>query len=208
MSAAVPVTSVPASGDPPLVVPLRGGASPNSPEHAEVEKLAPPAPSATLLVGECTDARHPTLVGRVRVRLIDVDGVERELWMPALHGLSVRAHDRVLLSHPQNWDEPVVIGVIDGFARRPVLPKQPARSLELLGDESVTVVDSAGTPLIEVAQGEGGPTLRLLTTEMHVDVSGKLRLSAESIELSATAGQAKLLATEDVIVRGEKVRLN
>lgn len=164
--------------------------------------------ASNLLVGECTDAGHPDHIGRVRVRFSDTDGSERELWLPALQGLCPHLHDRVLVSQPSNHPEPVVLGVLDGFDRRPQPAPRAARVFELLPDESVTIVDHAGSPLLEVARGDAGPTLRVLTREMHVDVPGKLRLSAESLELSATAGEAQLLAAQDVVVRGEKIRLN
>jgi hypothetical protein len=117
------------------------------------------------------------------------------------------------MAQPGNWHEPVVIGTVEGLcAHSGASPsstlRQPARTLELLPDESLTIVDSARTPLLEVASSETGPTLRVLASQVNIDVSGKLRVNAESIELNASAGPARVLATEDVIIRGEKVRLN
>src|SRR5690606_32552582 len=84
-------------------------------EAAAPAVLAPPARPETL-VGEVIDTQHPTLRGRVRVRWTDLEGQTFEKWLPALHGMSVRSHDRVLLTRASNWPEHVVTGVIDGFA--------------------------------------------------------------------------------------------
>jgi hypothetical protein len=187
-----------------------GTVSPAEPrrEAATEAPLPEASPVVGLLVGECTATCHPTLSGRVRVGFVDTHGAHRESWLATLHGLAVRAHDRVLISQPGNWHEPLVIGVIAGLTARPSASGPLARQLELLPDESLTIVDSAGTPLIEVTPGEAGPRLQLLSSQIDIDVAGALRLRAESIELCASAGSATVTASEDVIVRGEKVRLN
>ena len=68
------------------------------------------------VVGECLDARHPSLAGRVLVHWSLYTGPGGSAWLPTLHGIPVCAGDRVLVTQPSNAPEPIVVGVIDGFA--------------------------------------------------------------------------------------------
>ena len=160
------------------------------------------------VVGEVIDARHPHLLGRVKVSIRLEAGNEHELWVPSMHGLSIRVADRVLVTQPGNFNEPVVTGVIDGFASRPELPKSPAARLELERDETITVVGSDGAPLLEVSESEGGSVVRLCRRDTDVQFAGKLVLSAEELDLRARRGQVNIKASEDVVVVGETIRLN
>lgn len=162
----------------------------------------------TSLVGEVVDARHPSLRGRVRVRWSDLEGQLFEKWLPALQGLPVRVSDRVLLTQPSNWPEYVVTGVIDGFARRPEVDREEKASLELKRDEALRVKSQSGEDLLELFDTETGPVVRLLGPDVDLDLPGKLRIRAGSIELEAKRGQARITASDDVVVRGETVHLN
>lgn len=165
-------------------------------------------PAATALVGECVDAAHPTLVGRALVRWVTPDGREVQRWLSTLHGLPVRAGDRVLLTRPANWPDAIVTGVVDGFAKRPEVERAAAASLTLQRDEALRVVDARGAPLVEVRGGDAGPTVRLLTDDASVELAGGLTLSAERIELVARQGAVRIAAHDDVVVRGEHIKLN
>lgn len=162
----------------------------------------------TSLVGEVVDDRHPSLRGRVRVRWSDLEGQLFERWLPALQGLPVRISDRVLLTQPSNWPEYVVTGVIDGFARRPEVDRHERASLELKRDEALRVKSQSGEDLLELFDTESGPVVRLLNPDVDLDLPGKLRIRAGSIELEAKRGQARITASDDVVVRGETVHLN
>lgn len=162
----------------------------------------------TSLVGEVVDDRHPSLRGRIRVRWSDLEGQIFEKWLPALQGLPVRISDRVLLTQPSNWPEYVVTGVLDGFARRPEVEREEKAALELKRDEALRVRSQSGEDLLEVFEDENGPVVRLLTGDVDLEIKGKMRLRAESIELEATRGAARVTASDDVIVKGETVHLN
>jgi hypothetical protein len=159
------------------------------------------------LIGLCIDIHHPTLLGRALVR-VEIDGAEKEHWMPTLHGMSIRPMDRVLVQTPKNGIEPIVIGVVDGFKMRPELEHIPGPVISLLSDESVKVNDVDGNQLLEVYRDESGPVVRLLSENTNIDLPGKLRISAKSIELAAKDGEAKISASKHVVVEGEMIRLN
>lgn len=167
-----------------------------------------PSGSTESLVGEVVDARHPSLRGRVRVRWQDLEGQTFEKWLPTLQGLPVRVHDRVLMLRASNWPEYVVNGVLDGFARRPEVERGTAAQLEMKRDEAVRITSAEGEPLVEVFQDESGPVVRFLSEDVNLDIQGKMRISAKSIELEATEGQARIKASDDVVVKGETIHLN
>jgi len=159
------------------------------------------------IVAKCVDDRHPTLAGRVLVRW-DEDSGSVEKWVPTLQQVPIRVDDRVLLMRPMNFDEPVVVGVLDGFSRRPEPSRETAASLELKRDEAVRVAGSHGEPLLELYRDEKGPVVRLLQEDVDVEFPGALRMSAARIELEATRGSVDITANDDVNVDGEIINLN
>ena len=159
-------------------------------------------------VGTVTNATHPTLRGRVEVRWVDVAGVAHQTWMPALYAMPIREHDRVLITRAENFDEPIVTGVVDGFALRPEIEKSTAAKMEIRRDEVVRVDDSNGKPLLEIHASDKGPVLKLLNEDVHLEVPGKFSVSAKSIALEARLGDARIEAHDDVIVSGEEIKLN
>ncbi len=165
-----------------------------------------PRPADESVVADCLDTAHPTLAGRVLARWNDGAGAH-EAWLPVLRSVAPREGDRLLVARPANWSEPIVVGVVDGFARRPELVK-PAATLSLRADEVVRIADDHGAALVEIAQGEGGPVVRLLQPDVNLELAGELRISAKSVELVARAGEARISASDDVVVRGENVQLN
>lgn len=181
-------------------------------EHPLLEAMvaAPAAPAPTCLVGECVDDEHPTLLARVRVRWTPPrEGEEaREQWLACLHGVTVRTRDRVLLQLPENWPEPIVAGVVDGFATRPEAARLPGPSMELKGDESVRIRGRDGQDLLEIYQEETGPVVRLLDPGLDLELPGELRVRAEQISLEATRGDVEIKASDDVNVQGEMINLN
>lgn len=170
-------------------------------------RSVPERAAPTCLIGECIDARHPSLQGRVLVKF-SVAGHEHERWVPTLQGLPVRVADRVLLLQPDNAQEWIVTGVVDGFASRPRPELSERARIELMRDEAVNVVSSEGTRLIEISQSEAGPVVRVLEPDVRVEFAGKLSLRAQDIELEATQGEVAVKASADVVLRGETIRLN
>lgn len=172
-----------------------------------LSRSTPEQAAPTCLIGECIDARHPSLQGRVRVKFTQA-GHEHERWVPKLQGLPVRVADRVLMLQPDNAREWIVTGVVDGFAARPRPELSERARIELQRDEAVNVVSSEGTPLVEISQSEAGPVVRVLEPDVQVEFAGKLSLRAQDIKLEATQGEVSLEASADVVLRGETIRLN
>ena len=171
--------------------------------EAATEAFAP-------LLGECVDAEHPTLAGRVQVRWV-VPGIGRApqtRWLACVNGVVVRRGDRVLLQRPANWPELIVTAVLDGFARRPARRFRPGPTIPLRRDESVRIRGEGGEELLELYQADSGPVVRLLGPDLDLELPGALRVRASQIALEATAGDVELRASDDVELQGERVRLN
>jgi hypothetical protein len=172
-----------------------------------VSRSTPDQAAPTCLIGECIDAQHPELQGRVRVKFTAA-GHEHERWVPKLQGLPVRVADRVLMMQPGNAQEWIVTGVVDGFATRPRPELGERARIELQRDEAINVFSSEGKPLVEISQSDAGPVVRLLEPDIQVEFAGKLSLRAQDIELEATKGEVAVKASADVVLRGETIRLN
>ena len=191
---------------------MKRAVTPNETTQAQalLEELleTPAAPTVpTSLVAEVVDDRHPTLLGRVLLRWT-VGAQRRERWVPTLHGLPVRRGDRVLLQQPANCCEPVVIGVLDGYATRSDEVAKDAARIELRPDEAVRLCDHRGRPLLELREGERGPVVQLCSPDLELAIPGDLDLRAKSVRVHAEDGSATVTAERDVVLRGETVHLN
>jgi len=160
------------------------------------------------VIATCTEDRHPTLAGRVRVRCENAHGHVCQAWVATLNGLVVRVLDRVLVLKLPHEIDPIVIGVVDGFSRRAEAPKRLAQVLELKRDETLQVNAESGQPLLQIVRNQQGPLIRLLQTDTQIDFAGKLCLSAEAIEMRARQGAVRIDASDDVEIVGEAIHLN
>jgi hypothetical protein len=160
------------------------------------------------VIATCTEERHPTLTGRIRVRCEDARGWVHECWVASLSGLSVRVSDCVLVLKLPNQFDPIVVGVVDGFSGRPEAPKRIAQILEMKRDETLQVTADNGQPLLHITHNAQGPVIRLLQADTQVELPGKLCISAGAIELSARAGAVRIDASDDVEIVGEAIHLN
>ncbi len=160
-----------------------------------------PAPQ----IGRCVATDHPTLPGRVRVQLGETASPR---WMPTMRGLRVRVHDRVLVTHPENWSEPLVVGVVDGLLPVERLPS-PVADLELKPNEALRIVNARREPILELTTDDDGrPLLALVHPDLELSTPGELRLSASKVSVCASRGDVRIAASHDVVVTGEVVHLN
>ena len=129
----------------------------------------------------------PPLSGRIRVRCEDARGSAHESWVARLAGLSVRVSDRVLILKVPNQLDPIAVGVVDGFSRRPQAPRQIAQMLELKPDETLQVNAENGQPLLHIARHGQGQVIRLL----QVDTQSSFLASSASRRVRLSCGPAK-----------------
>lgn len=160
------------------------------------------------VLATCLNDHHPVLTGRVLVRCEAALGQVCETWAPTLKGLSVRAADRVLVLKLPRELEPVVVGVLDGFTRRPEPPKSIAQVLQMKADEVLQINAENGQGLLQIAHNQDGPVVRLLQADSQIELPGKLCLSASAIEMQARSGAVRIDAADDVEIVGETIHLN
>ena len=79
---------------------------------------------------------------------------------------------------------------------------------ELEGEDLSTIATELSQPQDLLDLTDEGPVIRLLATDVDIELSGRLRISARSLELAAREGPVTVSATDDVIVRGETIKLN
>ncbi len=164
--------------------------------------------AATPLVGDCLDPRHPSIARRALISWTDPERAEQRHWLPTLQGISLRRGDRVLLLRPRNFEEAVIVGVLDGFVRRQPADTPRGPVVELKPDEVVTVTDEAGRAIVELRQGAAGPSIALVGDECRLEVAGRLVLSGRDVEIAAREGDATIEATGDVAIKAETINLN
>ena len=99
-------------------------------------------------------------------------------------------------------------GVIDGFARRPEPERSGGPTIALERGEAVRVTGPNGEPLCEIRASEEGPSVRLLAADVNLVLPGELRVDAKAIALKAREGEVRLEASDDVVGKGEMVKLN
>ncbi|CAE6806586.1 hypothetical protein [Paraburkholderia haematera] len=167
------------------------------------------AESATL-IGDVTDTHHPDAMGRIRVKWSMQDGNTCERWLECLDGVKPGIGDRVLLQSPANWPEYLVSGSLRrAGCGEPVEPVvEPAVALALAADKCVQVSDASGCPLLQVRASPDGPVVTLLNRNVNIEVAGKLRLSAQTLELEGGRGGVDVRTEADTVVRSRYVRLN
>ncbi len=173
----------------------------SQPRDSAAEQAAPRS-----FVGECVNERHPTIEGRALVRWA-ADDQQHEKWLACLQSVVVREADRVVLMSPDNWVEPVIMGVLGGLSERP-RPEQVGATVALRPDESVCVTTGNGDKILQIHQEESGPVVRLLSDDVDIELPGKLRIQADAIEMKARRGPVDIEASDDVRVKGERVKMN
>ncbi|KVF63189.1 hypothetical protein WJ15_14750 [Burkholderia cepacia] len=165
---------------------------------------------SSTLIGEVTDTHHPDAMGLIRVKWSEQDGTTYERWLECVDGVKPRIGDRVLLQSPANWPEYLIAGLLTRQRHgEPVEPvAEPAIALSLEVDKCVQIADAAGTPLLQVRASPDGPVVTLLNRNVNVEVAGKLRLSAQTLELEGGRGGVDIRTEADTVVRSRYVRLN
>lgn len=170
------------------------------------------------VVGECLDTHNPSLPYRVLVRARDADGEAITGWLPVMAHVRVRVGDKLLLDKPDNWPEPIVMGVIAGLDQASPEPdaassasnESDARGpeLRLEQNQGIVVTGPTGEALLELQATSEGLRIALLANDVSLDAAGCLRFGADRIELHAREGGVDIRTEGNAVVRGKFIRLN
>lgn len=177
------------------------------PEPAPVQGA--PAASGSI-IGEVVDTHHPDLGGFVCVRWTAETGEFSERWLRRVRGPMPRKGDRVLLEQPLNWPEKLVTAVLDDpSCGEPVADNAEAgRTLELQSEQCLRIMDAHRNPVVEIYSSSQGPVVRLMNENVNLEIPGKLRFQADTIELEAGRGGVDIRTDADTVVRSRFIRLN
>lgn len=103
---------------------------------------------------------------------------------------------------------------------KPALKQQPwtgAERIELVGgylatrdDEarSLTITAPGGDVLLRLLLTTEGARLELEQPDLTLSVAGRLQLEGDTVAVRARRGDVQLEASDDVRLRGERIRLN
>lgn len=177
------------------------------PEPALVQR----APTTTYsIIGEVIDTHHPDLRGLIFVRWVNETGESSERWLKRVRGPMPRKGDRVLLEQPLNWPEKLVTAVLDDpICGEPVVENGEAgQTLELQQNQCLRITDAHHNPIVELYSSSQGPVVRLMNANVNLEVPGKLRFQADTIELEAGRGGVDIRTDADTVVRSRFIRLN
>lgn len=166
------------------------------------------------VVGICVRSDPEGAEGRVRVRFEDTVGELREEWAAYLEGLVPAEGDAVLVEQPRGSAVSVVVGRLatPGESASIALPgghklvqagnreaeRGPALRLELADGRVALEMDFAGET----------PTVRLPEKDLSLDLEGRLKIAARSIDLVSKLGNVNVKANDDFRATGERIWLN
>ncbi len=165
------------------------------------------------LVGVCVDDSHPEFSGFYEVEYLGEGAESLRTWLVALRGVQPRRQDSVLLSMPQNWPEPVIVGVL-GFgdsheaSRKPAFEVRENNVVILKGDDPIQVVAHDGRKLVEIGKSMNGPTIRICQKDAAFNLPGSLCISAGELKLQSHSGDIQINADREVVIEGDLIRLN
>lgn len=132
-------------------------------------------------------------------------------WLPRLENAAVRAGQTVLVVKPADGSSPVVVGGLagaNGAGWSSAAGHRVEAAQDAAGGATVRVLLPDGRTALEIDLREAAPTVRLLDDDVHLDLAGRLRITARSIDLTARQGSATVTAHDDFRVEAERIRLN
>ena len=137
-------------------------------------------------------------------------------WLPVLDQLRILPGQKLLLSKPDNWPEPVVMGVLAGLERPSEGCDAPAPKpgeaadpqLRLEPGQAIVITSPEGQPLLTLTATPEGPRVELHQSDVALEMPGRLRIGAERIELHSRGGGVDIRSEGDTVVRSRIIRLN
>jgi len=159
--------------------------------------------TAPFALGTCVGVERGT---GVQIVLPGADAGAAIVPADCLDQVAVGPGDQVLVVRPEGADRPVVIGTI-GAAPRP--PLRLASGYTVAAEVArVQLHGPDGRLALEIDTAGPAPTVRPVAGDLTLDLEGRLTVAARSIEMQAKLGGVQIKANDDVVVEGERIRLN
>jgi hypothetical protein len=171
-----------------------------------MEQLAELATSCTVWVGFCEVTRQSATGRTVVVREKNSGNLGETLTADCLDHVRPIPGDCLLLVHPETSRRPLVLGTI-GSARRTALALSSGYTAEA-ETFGLRLRGPDGRAVLEIDTSGPAPRLRPIPGDVELDLTGRLKIAARAIDLQSKLGDMTLRANDDVIVTGERIRLN
>jgi len=152
-------------------------------------------------------AQCVTSNGRVlTIRDHGADPSDEAVAADCLDHVAVAAGDLVLALHVNVSNRPIVIGSLTG-GRSHALQLPAGYSAEM-ATNGLVLKNPQGGVVLEIETVGASPKLKVGEDDLSIDLTGRLRIAARSIDLQARLGNVNVEANDDVVLLGERVRLN
>jgi hypothetical protein len=149
----------------------------------------------------CVRTEH----GRVlTIRDHSADPCDEPVRADCLDHVAVAAGDLVLALHVNVLGRPVVIGCLSGTSMLPLPGGYAAEAVS----NGLVLKNAQGEAVLAIETVGASPTIKLAEGDVALDVAGRLKIAARSIDMEAKLGNVNITANDDVVVLGERVRLN
>ena len=160
------------------------------------------AASVSLAMGTCRSAPE----GVARGCTVEIEG-RHTLEALAADGVEPLPGSTVVVARPESGPA-VVLAVVGGAPRS--LSLDGGYYLAAAGSpvSRVTLKGPAGAVLLTIETGPDGATLCLPGRDATVRAEGTLTLEGEAVRVRASRTDITMEANDDVVVRGERIRLN
>jgi hypothetical protein len=161
----------------------------------------------------CLKASEPQRAGVCQVCFDEGAEKGTAQWVPYLEGLCLRDGQTVLVAKAGSNGSLVVIGGLKAGGTTQHWSSPGGQSVVVEGYardscSAIRVLSRDGSPALEVDLTGMVPTLRLGGEDVELNMTGRLRIAARSIELESTLGSVVVKANDDFKVDAERIRLN
>lgn len=175
-------------------------------------RKAHPSHHASLL-GTCLRPFHPDHKGLCEVRFEEPVGKVKQGWLPYIDGIALRENDSVLLITPTGSRAPIVVGRLSGSETTHswVLPsghKLVVEKQQQAGGSFIRLELPDGRTALEINFSGETPIVRLPQKDVSLDLEGRLKIAARSIDLVSKLGNVNVKANDDFKVTAERIWLN
>ncbi len=166
------------------------------------------------LVGKCTESYVTSRASTCKILYKDCDGRTKNQNLRCIDGLTINEGDEVLLLKPVGSPEPIIIGKLASIGPHSSIKLDSGHTL-LIEKES----EGSNTPIIKLKQPDGSlaleihlaekkPRIYLPSKDLSLDLEGRLKISARSIDLVSKLGNVNVKANDDFKVNAERIWFN
>lgn len=186
--------------------------------HAIIDRTEEPSPGlpavSSFIIGKCHSPYHPDKPGLCQVKYATAEGRSTIQWLRHMKGHSFGTGDSVLLVTPLGAAKPVILGCLAKM--EPAGRQEESGGRRLIIDRKEETHEATGIrlelpdgrTLIEIDLKTDVPTIRIPDKDLSLDIEGRLKIAARSIDFESKLGSVNVKANDDFKVNAERIYLN